>query len=779
MDHMWNTVSRLSTAVTAAAELLILGTQAAIAQDANALEEVIVTAQKRAENLQTTPIAISALSAESLQDRGVTDYSGVARASTSINFTPYPTSTSMLILYMRGQGAADPNQITQDGSVALYEDGFYISRPQLSTFDLADVERVEVLRGPQGTLFGRNTTGGAVNLISLKPSGELNFKGSVGVGNRSYVRALAAIDLPKVAGGLSSKVTLLYRNLDGYVDNSGGESFGKERQKAGRVALRWDGTESFTGDYFYEVGDLDTTPLYYEDPALNGVLPGYSGSGHPNSSTWRPIPLPLSTGRYDTHGLTLTWNLGASATLKSLTGYRGLDSRFTQNFADTFTDPATARLTGSVGFISLDIVQSHELTQELQLVGEIGKRLNYVAGLFYFDEGANHLEDVDIPIPAIFFEQLKHRYTHAEAKSKAVYAQAIWTPPVLSDRLSLTVGARYTKDNRAARRDVTQSIVGFGVVAQELGASNNQSFSKFNPAFTANMAWTPDINTYARIATGYKAGGSSESGAIGTFGRTFGPEDVTTYELGLKSYWLEHRLRLNVAAFHSDFNDMQLSFNTNPSDLSIVLTQNAGRAKVNGVEVEMLGKPIRDLTFSVDYTYLDPKIEEVTALAGTLFDPAVNPASPYHVGQNVASVFRLPYAPRNIFNIGADYTFLHTGAGALSLVLNYRYQDRQFATAPTGPAVPNAARYYSVEPYGLLDARLTWNVNLASSKSARISLWGHNITNQRYLADVIGQGPIIPLPGLVPGTTVGPGYTYQSIAWASPPTYGVDFIYGF
>jgi iron complex outermembrane receptor protein len=316
-------------------------------------------------------------------------------------------------------------------------------------------------------------------------------------------------------------------------------------------------------------------------------------------------------------------------------------------------------------------------------------------------------------------------------------------------------------------------------VAQELGASNNQSFSKFNPAFTANMAWTPDINTYARIATGYKAGGSSESGAIGTFGRTFGPEDVTTYELGLKSYWLEHRLRLNVAAFHSDFNDMQLSFNTNPSDLSIVLTQNAGRAKVNGVEVETLGMPVRDLTFSVDYTYLDPKIEEVTALAGTLFDPAVNPASPYHVGQNVASVFRLPYAPRNIFNIGADYTFLHTGAGALGLVLNYRYQDRQFATAPTGPAVPNAARYYSVEPYGVLDARLTWNFNLASSKSARISLWGHNITNQRYFADVIGQGPIIPLPGLVPGTTVGPGYTYQSIAWASPPTYGVDFIYGF
>ena len=155
-----------------------------------------------------------------------------------------------------------------------------------------------------------------------------------------------------------------------------------------------------------------------------------------------------------------------------------------------------------------------------------------------------------------------------------------------------------------------------------------------------------------------------------------------------------------MAAFHSDFNGMQLSFDTNPNDLSVVLTQNAGRATINGVEVEALAMPVRDLTLSLNYTYLDPKIEEVTALAGTVFHPAVNPASPYQVGQNVASVFRLPYAPKDIFSIRSDYTFLHTQAGALDLVLDYRYQDRQFETAPTGSAVPNAARYYSVGPYG-------------------------------------------------------------------------------
>jgi iron complex outermembrane recepter protein len=771
--------SRVRIAAGAAAAFLILSTQETIAQDADTLEEVIVTAQKRAENLQTTPIAISALSAESLENRGVTDFTGIAKASTSINFTPYPSSSSMLILYMRGQGVSDPNQITADGSVGLYEDGFYISRPQLSTFDLADVERVEVLRGPQGTLYGRNTTGGAVNLISHKPTGELDFKADVSAGNRSYVRTLATIDLPKVAGGLSSKVTLLYRKIDGYVHNTGGEDFGQERQKGGRLALRWDGTESFTADYFYEIGDLDSTPIYYEDPALNGVVPGYSGSGQPNSSTWRPIPLQLSTGRYEAHGLTLSWNLGESTTLKSLTGYRGLHTQFSQNYADAFTDPATAAFTGPVGFTTFDIIQSHQVTEELQLVGQVGKRINYVAGLFYFDEGANHLEDVDIPIPQIFVDQSKYRYVHAEAKSKAAYAQATWTPPVLADKLSLTVGARYTKDNRAASRDFTQSLAGLGVIAQEIGASNNQSFSKFNPAFTANMAWTPDINTYARVATGYKAGGSSEGGAIGTFGQTFGPEEVTTYELGLKSYWLEHRLRLNLAGFHSNFTDMQLAFSTNPNDLSVVLSQNAGSARVDGLEVEALALPVKDLTLSVNYTYLDAKIQRVTALAGTVFDPAVNPASPYHVGDNVAAVFALPYAPKNIFNVDADYTFLHTTAGTAGFVLDYRYQDRQFTTATVGPAVPNAARYYSVPPYGLLDARLSWNFNLPGKNTARISLWGHNITDKHYPQHVIGQGPFITFPGTVPGTTVGPGYTYQSIAWAPPPTYGIDFSYGF
>ncbi len=173
----------------------------AIAQEAPrvGLEEVVVTAQRREESLQDAPIAITALSDEQLELRGITDFGAVAAATPSMSLTPYPSSTNTLILYMRGQGVADSMQITSDGSVALYQDGFYISRPQLSTFDLADIDRVEVLRGPQGTLYGRNTTGGAVNLISKRPSGELDFKQELSMGDREYFRTLSALDLPTVA----------------------------------------------------------------------------------------------------------------------------------------------------------------------------------------------------------------------------------------------------------------------------------------------------------------------------------------------------------------------------------------------------------------------------------------------------------------------------------------------------------------------------------------------------------------------------------------------------
>jgi len=759
------------------------------------IQEVVVTAQRREENLQTTPIAITAISADTLNKQGVTDFKGVAETSTSLNFTPYPSSSNTLILYMRGQGVADANQITQDGSVGLYEDGFYIARPQAETFDLADVERVEVLRGPQGTLYGRNTTGGAVNIISQKPTGELDFKFSLDGGNRDYVRALGVINLPKVAEGLSTKITMLYSHLDGNVDNSGGEAYNKLDQKGGRVSLRWDTGGPFTADYFFEIGEIDSTPIYYQNPGLTGVIPGYPTVNGTPSNTWTPIALPPSIAKFNADGLTLNLKLGDSATLKSLTGYRGLDSRFTQDYAGAFTNPASAPFTGVVNFGGHDIVQSNQLSEEIQLVGNVGTMLDYVGGLYYFRENANHGENVTIgiPDPTIFvsptpINELTERYVHASATSKAVYGQATWH---ITQPLSFTVGARYTKDDRTAERNLTNFFDGFPLLPVDTFATahNSLSFSKFNPAGTINMAWTPDVNTYLRVATGYKAGGSSEAGPVGQFGQTFSPENVTTYELGLKSYWFQHTVRANLAVFHSQFRDMQLQFDVDPSNLAIVQGYNAGSAHVNGAELELLFAPVQDFSFGINYTWLQTDINSVTDEPGTIFDPAYNPLSPYKVGSNISGLFRLPYAPNGILDLTSDWTMLHTAGGSLELFLNYRFQGRQFDTAPTGDDVPGSQQYYSISPYGLLDGKLSWNFNMPGKQTMRISLWAKNVLDKQYPEHVIGQGSILPLctataPGsgvCAPGSIMTPpvGYTYQAIAYGPHPLYGVQFQYGF
>ena len=801
--------SRRAGAMMVVTGFLIVDARLALAQDQTqeGIQEVVVTAERRTENLQTTPIAITALSAEDLSKAGVVDFAGVAKQSTSINFTPYPSSSNTLILYMRGQGVADANQITQDGSVGLYEDGFYISRPQAETFDLADVERVEVLRGPQGTLYGRNTTGGAVNIISKKPTGELDVKASLDVGERNYVRALGTINLPKVAGGLSSKITLLYSNLAGNVENYGGTDFNREDQRGARVSLRWDTGGIFTADYFYEVGQISSTPIYYQDAALNGVVAGYSVPADGLATrTWQPINMHPSVAKFNADGLTLNFKINDSMTLRSLTYYRGLDSRFYQDYNGAFTDPATAPFVGITNFTSDDVVQSNEYTQELQLVGSIAHSFDYVAGLYYFHENGNHAEFGTIGIPLEFypgagpvFAEDQSRYVTAQAKSKAAYAQVTWH---ISDPLSLTLGGRYTKDDRSATRDalttgssftqpgnqypgcvLTNPPFGFQCpfAIPDPNGANSLSFSKFNPAGTLAWAVSSDVNTYLRVATGYKAGGSSEAAPTGQFAHTFQPENVTTYELGLKSYWADHRVRANVAVFHSKFSDMQLQFNVDPTNLAVVQSYNAGSATVDGAEFEFLFALTPDFTVGLNDTVLSTNMKTVNALAGTIFDPATNPASPYHVGDNVASLFRVPYAPNNIVNANIDWTMLHREGGSLELFVNYRYQGRQYDTAPTGVNVPGSSEYYSIKASGVADGKLTWNFDThGSNKSLRASLWAKNLFNANYVQHTIGQGaaPYIAVQGAT-GPVPQTGYTYAATAWAPKAQVGVQLEYGF
>lgn len=732
-----------------------------------ALEEVIVTAQKQDENIQTVPLAITAMTSDQLENMGVTDFSGVAAASPSITFVPYPGSSNTLILYMRAQGSENPMSISSDGSVGLYEDGFYIARPQASTFDLADVERVEILRGPQGTLYGRNTTGGAVNLVSKQPQGEFALKQELRFGTRDQFRSLTAIDLPRV-GDVAAKVTLLRSSIDGYVANPGSShDFGEQAQQAGRVMLHWDVRDDVTADYAFEKGKLTSTPDYWQNPALNGsVIDGYaySGADRPMRRSFMPIDLQESTADFEGHGLTVTWDLDDQMTLKSLTGYRMLNFDAYQVYADAFTLPPAP---GTPYVLNTrDLIHSHQFSQEIQLTGSSADNtLNYVGGLYYFKEGSSHLQEVGIPD----FGQTTDGDVNVDSESQAAFGQATWTPPILDDRFDVTIGARFTRDKKTADRRSTAN----GAIT-EISPAATLRFSRFNPTLTLNYRWTDDLSVYGKVSTGYRAGGFYEAAPIGQFSQSFAPEKLTNYEAGLKSYWLDHRVRFNLAVFEAKYDDKQLTVQSNPLNPADSQVYNAASAVIDGVEANLLLQPIDDLTFSIDYAYLDASFDTVDVIPGSVFDNAANPASPYHVGDNIKDVFVMPFAPKNSLSLAVDYTVWHFEAGTLDAHLDYKWQDKVYNQGPLGPSVPGRD-FGAMDSYGVLNGRLSLALDLPRGDRAKISLWGKNLGNKQYVTStgVNGNPFAVDLgSGVIPA-----GYYSGVTTWSEPPSYGIDLTY--
>ena len=263
-------------------------------------------------------------------------------------------------------------------------------------------------------------------------------------------------------------------------------------------------TENFAADYFFEQGHLDSTPIYYQNAALDGttIIPGYpyTGADRPQRRTYRPIDLNLSTANFAGHGLTLSWDIDSALTLKSLTGYRRLRTEDFQDYAEAF----------GYAYNSAGQLDTHHFSQEFTAVGNLlDDRINYTAGLYYFEESGSSGGAANIPSYSI----TSNSYLKGSAKSRAAYGQLIWTPAVLEDHLSFTLGARYTRDERQAQR--FQTISGFA--AADSGADGNVDFSRSNPSFTVSYQWTDDLNTYAKIATGYRAGGFYEAAPVNQF----------------------------------------------------------------------------------------------------------------------------------------------------------------------------------------------------------------------------------------------------------------------
>lgn len=725
------------------------------AEQTGGLQEIVVTAQKRTESLQDLPLAVSAVSAEMIENKGISDISTLTAVAPSIAVTTTPASTANTSVFIRGIGDQEPI-LTADSPVSIYVDGIVLGRSTGAIFDLVDLERIEVLRGPQGTLYGRNTIGGAVNFITAKPAATFGIKQKFSYGSFDQWQTRTTLDTGDIGGtGLKARLSYVHREQDGYVDDitaPDNRDPGALNVDAVRAAVRFDNGGWFRADYAFDFNHRQGIAAAFQATVASDLLmnfmrqsPALGGDG-PTVSTKRLGSLVvdddnLSTDKVWGHTLTLEADLGADLTLRSLTGYRRWENQTAGEDLDgqgrilgLAVSPALLAPGGP--FIPLGIREAtffsgsntrsqKQWTQEFNLLGSIGDRIDFVTGLFYFTETSNELNPqrptmvlpsaAPIPVGDVsvnsFFIPLSTvlSYRH-KSESYAAFAQGTYK---FSDAFSITGGIRYTRD----KKKLDQASPNPRLLERE--------FEKVNWALSAEYRFNPDVLGYARVVTGYKAGGFSARAV----NAGYDPEEMTSYEVGLKSELLNNRLRLNATAFLADRKDLQIQQSAIGSSGARSIVVNAGKARYQGVEVEAQALVANGLTVSGSIGYVDRDYLEFL-----IRDPATDQLV------DVAHDARFIHSPATTINASVQYDFPRFDIGQLSLVLDYNYRGKIYMT-PTLIGTPRRD-LIAGDPRSLFGARLTLSeVNIAGSE-ATIALWGRNLTNEAYRIHGIDFGSL-------------------------------------
>ena len=683
----------------------------AAAQPSSELQEVLVTAERRETNLQDAPLSVLAFNHEALSNMGVTGLGDLTHAVPNMTQITWSVGNSTLRFYIRGIGQTD-SQLTGDSPVGVYLDGVYVARTSGLAQSMPDIERVEVLRGPQGTLFGRNTTGGAINIVTQPPKmDDFTASETIRVGDYQAFKSSTMINVP-LGDTLAVKVAYLADQRDGTVNNTGGgNNFNAYDNKAARVSARWKPSDVITLDYSWDDSRYVTTAdLLYLDTVsslFQGILPEMK---HRVKSFALPLPVPDS--HTDTGGNALTASIQTGiGEIKSITAYRTLDfDAYQDQSANSFLEI----------FRNKQLIDhQHQFSEELQLVGATpSTALSYVAGLYYFRESGEEIATDEIGLINLDLP----RHIEATNKAYAAYGSLTWRPDGTS-RWSWTLGGRYSKDERDAYNYLEPAV--------------SASYNKFTPSGDVDFKLTDTSSVYARIATGYNAGGFNMRAA--EFSQAFGPESLVAYEVGWKSELLDRRLRLNGAVFLSDYTDIQFTIQVpGQSNPALTETLNAGKEQFYGLELDATYLFTDSLIGSLSYGYLDGKFKE---------------AAP---GDDL-SLYRLANAPKNSLHATIDWTMAHFAQGGLSLYLDYTYQDKTYTT-PRNP-YPGSDE---IPSYGLFDAQLKWDRDGIFNGRGAVSaaLWMKNAFDKEYFVDAASV-----FQGL---------HANRLVRYGDPRTYGVE-----
>ena len=726
----------IALATPAFAQTAAVTAAGAAADQGGWLDEVVVTATKRETNLQSTPIAISVVNAQVMEDRHVQSMLDLGDGAVpGLRVATFEARQSALTVGIRGIVPLDANQPAREQGVGVYVDGVYLGRQHGLNAALLDVDRIEVLKGPQGTLFGRNTEGGAVSFVTKRPTGEGGLRASAGIGNYGAYNADAHLDLPAF-GDFAVKLDGVLQYRGATVDNPlpGQTGWNYYDRRGAKATVSWKPTDTFTALYTYDVGKDSNSPFYsqlvnYNPLGRTVVAPGATIC----STCIAPLPplVQVSSDRMDNadigvpqqpsvdktfgHSLHLNWQASPNIELRSITAYREVEVEQWDNSGGAHRIPAFAP-NANFSRYSLAGLWQHQFSQEFQAVGSLAN-LDYVAGLYYFDEKVsddaatpstnrwNATGDgytINDPTPTIRGRRSTDRASKAYSTSYAVYGQATYTPPSL-DKLHLTVGGRYTHDDKS------------GLLYIVNNAPTNFTFEekndRFDPLVTVAYDATPDINLYAKYATGYRAGGASSRSL--TY-RSFGPEEVKSYEIGAKTELFDHRLRLNAAAYIMDRTGSQIDFSLvtpqpNGSTRNTLETINApGTTKIRGIELEGILRVTEGLTLTGAYAYTYTKIP-----------PTVNPFS--GVVQPVFIVF----TPKNAASASVDYS-RPMGDMTVKLHLDANYAQAtqtfdQFALKADSSFIVNGRVSLADIDLGQSNGNLT------------LSLWSRNLLDEEHI----------------------------------------------
>ncbi|WP_333591854.1 TonB-dependent receptor [Brevundimonas sp.] len=713
----------LAGAAWSALSTVAMAQEAASQGPVNAVEDIVVTARRTEESAQTTPLAVTAFNAETLQRQGALQVTDLQGAVPNLNIAQGRASSNATNIYIRGVGQPDALQ-TFDPAVGVYVDDVYYSRVRGTQFDLLDLERIEVLRGPQGTLYGKNTIGGALKLVSRRPGQEFRARGSAAYGSYNLIDVQGSVSGP-VTENLAFGLAALSSTRDGYVtDPVSGAEYNDKNTQAVRGSLAWDPASNvrvdFAADWSRDDAALTvgqaTSPL----TTVLGV-PLYTPPNplpHYNFETSVTPGLPNST-KLDHWGgsLRIAWDLSESLTLKSITGYRDLSTT-------DYIDFDATRLSITEALVDVD---QNQTSQEFQLNWNSGP-INAVAGLYYLrEEVESHQEAYANDFLGAAFSNSRFTRTiddTLETTSKAAYANVSLA---VSDQIRVSGGIRRTEEEKDYWRTTSTfyaALPAFNATygfAPPVGQYDNTSVS-------ASIDYRPDADTlwYLRYSEGFKSGGFNGRANSVAESSEYDPETAESWEAGFKATRWDNRLRFNAAYFITDYNNFQARISGTDIDpitrvptakLSVL---NAGGLLLSGFEVETVLVPLPGLQLDAQIGYLDADYTDFADARFTSFAGSRE--------------FQTPaFSPKWTARYGVQYEAELGDGSSITVGGAAKYRSRMALAVDNTPVNSNVQLPGMFqEDYWLFDARVVWN---DPTDRYSVGLYGQNLSDEVYKTD--------------------------------------------